>query len=190
MAEREPGVGGIASRGQLRISFLRWAVVTVPAVLLLGFVSGRSVPAGKNNAWYVALTKPAVNPPDWAFPVAWSILYVLMGLALAMIVHARGARGRGLAIALFVLQLALNLGWQPLFFGAHRIGAATALIGAMLVAAIATTIVFGRIRRTAAWLMVPYLAWISFAGVLTWRIGQLNPDAERLARPAHTSQML
>ncbi len=183
-------MGAIASKGQLRMSLLRWAVVTVPGVLLLGFASARSVPAGNDNPWYVALTKPALTPPGWVFPVAWGLLYMMMGLALAMILHARGARGRGVAVALFAGQLALNLSWQPLFFGAHRIEVALAVIVLMLVAAIAATLAFSRIRRSAAWLMVPYLAWISFAGVLTWRIWQLNPDANGVAPPAHTSQML
>ena len=183
-------MGGIASRSQLRMSFLRWAVVTVPAVLLLGFASGRSVPAGSSNPWYVALEKPALTPPGWMFPVAWSLLYVLLGLALAIVLNARGARGRGVAIALFVAQLAANLEWQPLFFGAHRVGAALGLIVVMLALAIATTVLFSRIRPVAAWLMVPYLVWISFAGVLTWSIGRLNPEAETLAPSSRTSQML
>lgn len=172
------------------MSFLRWAAVTVPLILLLGFASGRAVPSGMENGWYVALAKPALTPPGWVFPVAWTTLYVLMGFALAMILHARGARGRPLAIGLFVVQFALNLIWTPLFFGMHQIGAALLVIVLMLVAAIATTIAFSRIRVTAAWLLLPYLVWISFAGVLTWRIGQLNPDAGTLAPAAHTSQML
>lgn len=172
------------------MSFLRWAIFTVPLVLLLGFASGRAVPAGSENAWYVALTKPDVTPPGWLFPVAWTTLYILMGLALAMILHARGARSRGVAIALFVAQLALNLAWTPIFFGAHRVGLAMVVIVAMLVVAIATTVVFARIRRPAAWLMVPYLVWISFAGVLNWSIDRLNPDAQGLVPAAHTSQVL
>ena len=76
-------MGGIASKGQLRMSFLRWAAVTVPAVILLGFLSGSVAPAGSENAWYVALRKPAATPPGWVFPVAWTTLYALMGLALA-----------------------------------------------------------------------------------------------------------
>lgn len=172
------------------MSFLRWAVVTVPAMLFLGLLSGRSVPAGRDNPWYVALAKPALNPPDWAFPVAWALLYVMIGFALALVLHARGARGRGLAVLLFVGQFALNLSWQPVFFGAHRIGIALAIVVAMLVLAIGATLLFGRIRTVAAWLMVPYLAWVSFAGVLTWRIGQLNPGADNLAPTARTSQML
>lgn len=187
---KERRVGTIASKGQLRISFLRWAIVIVPLILLLGFASGRVVPSGSENSWYVALTKPELNPPGWVFPVMWTTLYILIGLALAMIVHARGARGRGVAIGLFVAQFALNLAWTPLFFGAHRVGAALFLIVAILMLSIVTTIAFSRIRKGAAWLMVPYLVWLSFAGVLNWRIDQLNPDAERLVPGAQTSQML
>src|SRR3546814_5376180 len=86
------------------------------------------------------------------FPVAWTILYVLEGVALAIILHARGARGRGLAIALFVAQFVLSLAWTPVFFGAHRVVLALAIIAAMIVLAIAATLMFGRIRRAAAWL--------------------------------------
>lgn len=186
----EQHVGGIASKDQLRMSFLRWAVVAVPAVLLLGFASGRAVPSGSENSWYQALAKPALTPPNWAFPVAWTTIYILLGLALALVLNARGARGRRVAASLFALTFILTLIWTPMFFGAHRVGAATALIGAMLLVGIATAFAFARIRPLAAWLLVPYLVWISFAGVLSWRIGQLNPDAERLAPTARTTQML
>ncbi len=184
------GVSELASKGQIRMSFLRWAVVTVPLILLLGFASGRSVAAGGDSAWYVALAKPEVNPPDFVFPIVWSTLYVLLGLALAVVLNARGARGRWPAVAMFAIAFGLSLVWTPLFFGAHRIQAALGVIGAMLATGIVTTILFGRVRRAAAWLMVPYLVWISFAGVLNWRIGQLNPDGQGVAPPARTSQML
>ncbi len=187
---KEGRVGTIASKGQLRMSFLRWAIVIVPLVLLLGFASGRSVPAGSENDWYRALAKPALTPPGWVFPVAWTTLYILIGLALAMILHARGAKGRGVAIGLFVAQFALNLAWTPLFFGAHRVSVALIVLLAILVLAILTTFAFARIRQVAAWLMLPYLVWLSFAGVLNWRIGQLNPDAESLVPRSQTSQML
>ena len=183
-------MGGIASRDQLRMSLLRWAVVVMPLVLLLGFASGRSVPAGADNAWYTGLHKPAATPPDWVFPLAWSIIYLMIGLALAIVLNARGARGRGVAVGLFVAGFALALAWQPVFFGTHRIGAALAVIGGMLALGIAATVAFGRIRSAAAWLMVPYLAWMCFAAVLTWRIGQLNPDAATLVPAARTTQML
>lgn len=179
----------LASKAQLRASYLRWAVVTVPLILLLGFTSGRLVPTGAENCWYVALAKPAATPPDWAFPVAWTTIYVLMGLALAMVVNARGSRLRGPAIALFAGQLVVNLIWTPLFFGAHQIFWSLLAIVAMLGLTVATTFLFARIRRVAAWLLMPYMVWISFAGVLTWSILDLNPDAESLVCGGSSTQI-
>ncbi len=187
---RNPRVSAIASRRQLHMSLLRWACVTVPLLLLLGFLSGGSVPAGDENGWYVALAKPAGTPPGWLFPVAWSLLYVLIGVAVAVVLNARGARGRGVAVLVFAIQFALNLAWTPLFFGAHRVTAAAGLIVAMLVGALIATVLFGRIRTVAAWLMVPYLAWLCYAGALTWGIGRLNPGAESLAPSAASTQVI
>lgn len=183
-------MGGIASKAQLRMSFARWALLCVPLIVLLGFLSGRSVASGDDNAWYQALVKPALTPPGWVFPVAWTTLYILLGVALAMILNARGARGRAAAVALFAAQFALNLAWTPLFFGAHRVTAALLVILAILSLSIATTFAFARIRRQAAWLLVPYLVWLSFAAGLNWRIGQLNPDAQSLVPGARTSQVI
>lgn len=173
-------MGEIASRAQLRWSYLRWAFVTVPFVMLLGFASARTVPVGSRNDWYRMLEKPPGTPPDWLFPVAWTAIYIVMGLALAMIVNARGSRVRGLAIALFAAQLLVNLLWTPLFFGAHRVVAALVVIVIMFVLALATTLLFGRIRNAAAWLMVPYLAWLAYAALLNLGIAWLNPHAQSL----------
>jgi len=176
----------LASRGQLRMSFLRYALVTVPAVLLLGTLSGLASNSGYGNGWFDALRKPAFMPPGWAFPVAWTFLYICLGLALAMILHARGARGRGLALALFLLQLALNYAWSPVFFGLHLIWPAFAIIAAMIVLSLAAAFAFLRIRRPAALLMLPYLGWLCFAAALNFEIGRLNPDGGRVA-PAPSS---
>ena len=172
------------------MSFVRWAMVTVPLILLLGFVAGRVVPVGNASGWYRALAKPALTPPGWVFPVVWTTLYVMLGFALAMILAARGAAARGRGVMLFLAQFVLNLAWTPLFFGAHRVGLALLVIVAMTVLTIATAFAFARVRKAAAWLLVPYLVWISFASVLTWRIGQLNPHAETLVPAAQTTQML
>lgn len=172
------------------MSFVRWAIVCVPLVVLLGFLSGFSAQVGSRDGWYAGLAKPALTPPDWAFPVAWTTLYILLGLALALVLNARGARGRGLAVALFAVALASNLAWNPIFFGAHKVAAGFVVIVLMVLTGIAATFAFSRVRSQAAWLMVPYLVWISFAGVLNWRIGQLNPDAQSLAKPARTTQVI
>jgi tryptophan-rich sensory protein len=182
-------VNEIASRAQLRAGFLRWAIVTVPLVLLLGLAAGSLVPAGSESAWYAALAKPWFTPPNWAFPVAWTLIYLLLGIALAMVLDARGASGRGLAVGLFALQLAVNLGWMPLFFGAHRVSAALALILALVVLVLVTAWLFARIRPRAAMLFVPYLAWLLLATALTWEIDRRNPDAETLVPATPSAQM-
>lgn len=168
----------LASRGQLRASFLRWALLLVPAVLLAGFFSGELSGSGPGNPWFDSLIKPAIYPPPIAFGIVWSLLYILMGLAAALICSAWGARGRGLAIIVFVVQLLLNLAWNPIFFGAHEMNLALVAIIALDVAVLATIVLFFFIRRMAALLLVPYLLWILFATVLTWQFLQLNPEAD------------
>ena len=177
----------IASRSQLRMGLLRWALLTVPLVLLLGTLSGRAAGSGDGNAWFEALEKAGFMPPGWAFGAAWTFLYILLGLALAMLLHARGARGRGLVVGLFLVQLAMNYAWSPLFFGAHQVGAALALILAMIALTLVLIVLAWRIRRGAALLMLPYVAWLCFAAALNFAIGQLNPEASELApQPAST----
>jgi tryptophan-rich sensory protein len=176
----------IASRAQLRMSYLRWALVTVPGVLLLGTLSGLLSNSGYGNGWFDALRKPSFMPPGWAFPVAWTLLYICLGFALALVLHARGARHRRAALALFLVQLALNYAWSPVFFGLHRIGPALAIIVVMILLAAAAALLFLRIRRTAGLLMLPYLAWLCFAAALNAEIARLNPDGGRVA-PAPSS---
>ncbi|MFN3944251.1 MAG: TspO/MBR family protein [Allosphingosinicella sp.] len=175
---------GLASRAQLRMSFLRYALVTVPLVLLLGTLSGQLSNSGYGNRWFDALAKPDFMPPGWMFGVAWTILYILLGLVLAMILHARGAPGRGLALGLFGGQMILNYAWSPLFFGYHQVTAALAVIAAMILLTVLLAVVLWRIRKVAALLLVPYLLWLGFATALTYRIMELNPGAEDLAPEA------
>jgi translocator protein len=182
-------VGEIASRSQLQFALFRRAVVTVPLVLLLGLASGRLANSGYDNAWFAMLTKPASMPPGWVFGAAWTTLYILQGLALAVILNARGNRLRAMAIALFAVQLGLNLAWSPLFFALHQVTAALWLIAGMFVASLATTLLFGTIRSLAAWLMVPYLAWLCFAAALNNDVRRLNADAEQLVPPAPRTQI-
>lgn len=179
----------IASKGQLRLAYLRWAVVTVPFILLLGLTSARLAPMGKDSPWYQALAKPENTPPDWVFPIAWSALYVLLGLALAMIINARGSRLRGPAIVVFSVQMALNLAWSPVFFGMHLVVVAFAILAALFVMALVTAVLFGRIRTGAALLMLPYLAWLGFAGWLNWEIHVLNPNAETIVTSGGSTQI-
>lgn len=168
----------LASPGQLRASLLRWALVLVPGIVLLGFVSGRMAQSGPGNPWFAALVKPDIYPPPAAFGIVWTILYILMGLALAMIVTARGAPGRGLAIGVFAVQLLLNLVWSPLFFGMQQITYALYLLFAIDVAVLATVALFWRVRPLAGAMLLPYLAWVLFATLLNWQFLEANPGAD------------
>lgn len=181
--------GELAAPSQLRMMFVRRALVAVPLVVLLGMASGILSGSADGNDWFSALRKPGFMPPGWAFPVAWTALYGMMGLALALVLHARGAPARPAAVALFALALALNLAWSPTFFAAHRIQAALWLIGAMFVSALATAILFARVRPLAGLLLLPYLAWLLFAAALNWQIDRLNPRGETLA-PARPSTQI
>lgn len=168
----------LASSGQLRASFLRWALVLVPAVLLLGFVSAGLGNSGPGNPWFAALEKPPLYPPPATFGIVWTILYVMMGLAIALIGAARGARGRTAAFAIFAVQLLFNLAWSPMFFGLHEISKALYLLFVLDVAVLATVVLFWRVRPQAGLLLVPYLAWVLFATVLNWQFLAANPDAD------------
>jgi|KBSSwiStaDraftv2_1062776.scaffolds.fasta_scaffold416614_2 tryptophan-rich sensory protein len=174
----------LASPAQLRASLIRWSLFTIPLVLGLGFLSGRSAGSGPDNPWFAGLVKPAIFPPPVTFGVVWSVLYVAMGLALAMVLAARGAPGRPGAVAAFVVQLLLNLAWSPVFFALHRMMVAQGIILALIPLVALTIFLFRQVRPAAAWLLVPYLAWICFAAFLNFQFIQLNPGADGTTAPA------
>lgn len=177
----------LASPDQLRASLLRWSLFLAPLLLLLGSFSGAAAGSGGNNLWFIGLEKPAIYPPPATFGIVWTVLYLLMGAALAMIVTARGAAGRGAAITAFVVQFVLNLGWSPLFFALHQITGALILLVVLDVAVIVTILLFRRVRPLAAWLLLPYLAWALFATALNWQFLEANPDYAETAQLALAS---
>ncbi|ARC36925.1 tryptophan-rich sensory protein [Paracoccus yeei] len=126
------------------------------------------------GAWYDGLAKPWFNPPRWAFPVAWTTLYVLIAWAGARLAHLPGA---GLVMALWAAQIALNTLWTPVFFGAHRMGMGVAVIALLWLVVAALTVLAFRLDRVAGALLLPYLAWLSLAGALNYRLWQMNPGA-------------
>jgi len=170
-------------------SWLRWALFTVPAIVALGIFSAYVSNSGEENPWFAALNKPAINPPGWLFPVAWTTLYVLIGLVIAMILAAPRGKGRSIAIIFFLGQLALNFCWSPIFFGQHRIMLGLGVIIAMFAWAAIATVLFWHMRRAAAWLMLPYLVWLLFAGILNWQFHVLNPSNRALVGAPVSSQI-
>lgn len=167
----------LASPAQLRASLIRWALFLVPAILLLGFLSGMLAGSTAQNPWFAQLDKPAIYPPPVTFGIVWPILYVLMGLAFAGVCSAWGSRLRLWAILAFVVQFTLNLAWSPIFFAWHRIEVALGVIVALDIALVLTVWLFFRVRRWAGLLLLPYLAWVLFATALNAQIWQLNPGA-------------
>jgi tryptophan-rich sensory protein len=153
------------------------ALITAPAILLLGSASGWLSGSGYGNPWFDALHTPFFMPPGWVFGLVWPILYVLMGVALAMIVAEPDSPRRRTALTLFLLQLALNLTWSPIFFALHDIRLAKVVIFAMAALAAGAAGQFFRLRRVAGLLLIPYLAWLVFAATLTATIEALNPGA-------------
>ena len=170
-------MSALASPAQLRASFIRWSLFLVPGIVLLGALSG-TAGGGANTPWFASLVKPSLFPPPVTFGIVWTILYVMMGFALALIITARGARGRNVAVVVFIARLLLNLAWAPLFFGAHQITGALILLGAIDLAVLATVLLFWRVRPIAGAMLLPYLAWVCFATVLNWQFLDANPDAD------------
>ena len=159
-------------------SLWKKAMVTVPVIVVLGFVMGAVSNSGFGNPWYDGLAKPAFLPPGWAFGAAWTALYTMLGIALAAILTEPMSNQGQLAIALFTAQLTLNYAWSPVFFAAHMIDLALVILIAMLVLATVSANLFRRIRPVAGWLMLPYLAWLCTATALNYETGRLNPGAD------------
>ncbi|MDG3584005.1 TspO/MBR family protein [Galbibacter pacificus] len=149
-------------------------LIAVAICLTVGFLSG-FVTQSSVGDWYVTLNKPSFNPPNWVFAPAWTLLYILMGIA-AGIVWARGFYHKWVKTALyhFGFQLIFNAMWSIVFFGFHKPFWALLVILTLLVLIALTIKWFKVVNKTAAYLLVPYLLWVCFATVLNFSIWQLN----------------
>lgn len=130
------------------------------------------------GAWYQALRKPVWVPPNWAFPVVWTSLYILMSWA-AMRVGMSGAAGEWIALGLglWALQIALNAIWTPVFFGLKRMRTALGIMAGLWSAVLATAAVFYLVDPLAGLMLVPYVLWVSVAFALNGAMVRLNPQA-------------
>ncbi|MFD0764046.1 TspO/MBR family protein [Mucilaginibacter lutimaris] len=125
--------------------------------------------------WYTTLYKPSFTPPNWLFPVAWTTLYILIAIAAYMVWQLRdGSRTYKTAAMIYIIQLALNFSWSIVFFGMHQILGGLVIIVSLLIVIVLNISWFGRFSRTAAWLLVPYLLWVSYATLLNIGICVLN----------------
>lgn len=150
-------------------------LMVVVTCLCIGYFSGMITRASITD-WYPTLEKPFFNPPNWVFAPVWTTLYILMGVAAGMVwnkmdsdrINAR----KGLQF--FAIQLALNFLWSYLFFGLHNPLLALAELIVLWLMIFETYVVFKRVSKTAGLLLLPYLAWVSFAGILNAAIFWLN----------------
>lgn len=126
------------------------------------------------DAWYASLNKPSWNPPGWVFGPVWTLLYTMMAVAAWLVWKRGGFSLQRVPLSLFLLQLALNAAWTPLFFGAHRPDLALVDIVLLWLAILATIWAFRRVHHGAAWLLIPYLAWVSFAAFLNLTLWRMN----------------
>lgn len=158
----------------MRIHNFLKLLIAVTTSLLAGVI-GSLFTASEIQGWYTALIKPEFNPPSWVFGPVWTTLFVLMGIA-AFLIWKKGLERGGVKIALgiFLGQLVLNTLWSIIFFGLHSPGGALVEIVFLWLAILATIIIFAKISKLAAWLLVPYILWVSFAGYLNFSIWMLN----------------
>jgi benzodiazapine receptor len=157
-----------SSRSWLRsvIALVGWLVLCFSAASLGAFFM--------LGEWYATLKKPSWNPPGWIFGPVWSALYTMMAVAAWLVWKRGGFAAQRRPLALFLTQLALNAVWTPLFFGLHWPGIAFAEIVMLWLAITATLATFRQVSRPAAWLLAPYLAWVSFAAFLNFTLWRLN----------------
>lgn len=142
--------------------------------LVVGF--GGSTFTPEPGSWYyTTLVKPAWNPPDWLFPPVWTVLFIMMGMALAQVLEAGWEKTEvQTGAALFAVQLIFNLGWSASFFGMQSPLAGLVVIALLWIFIVLTMLAFVKVSKLAFWLLVPYLAWVSFASFLNFTVLQLN----------------
>eukprot|EP01111_Echinosteliopsis_oligospora_P018239 TRINITY_DN8241_c0_g1_i2.p1 TRINITY_DN8241_c0_g1~~TRINITY_DN8241_c0_g1_i2.p1 ORF type:complete len:162 (+),score=22.18 TRINITY_DN8241_c0_g1_i2:18-503(+) len=143
------------------------------AICLGGGMLGSLVNRSQIPTWYAKLKKPSFNPPNSVFPIAWTTLYILMGIAAGIIYDKVGLTK---PMWIFGLQLALNWAWSPIFFGLHLLEIALIEILILLGFIIYTTVLFFQIDTTAGALMVPYILWVSYASLLNYSLWSLNKN--------------
>jgi len=138
--------------------------------------TGSLFPPGQ---WYENLRKPGWTPPKWMFPVAWTVLYILIAIAATRVA---GAPGSAMAMAFWALQIALNTLWTPIFFGLRRIKAGMVAICALWIAVLGALVFTWQVEVLAALLLLPYLAWVTVAAALNAAVWRLNPEQANAPR--------
>jgi tryptophan-rich sensory protein len=149
-------------------------VVGLLGWIILCFAAASAGGLALPGEWYANLNKPSWNPPSWLFGPVWTALYCMMAVAAWLVWREGGWRQQKAPLILFLIQLALNALWSPLFFGLHLPGIAFAEMSLLWIAIILTIRLFWPVHFGAAILLVPYLAWVSFAAVLNFTLWRMN----------------
>ena len=154
-------------------SFIK-LLISIAIPLLVGAISAYFTVTGVES-WYQTIQKPSWNPPNWIFGPVWTTLYVMMGVAFWMVWKEDTSRElKMIAVILFGVQLILNFLWSFIFFKLELPGFAFLEILFLWIAILATIFAFAQVNKTAAWLLVPYISWVSFAAILNFTIWRLN----------------
>jgi benzodiazapine receptor len=150
-------------------------VVAVAIPIGVGFL-GNVAGGGGVDDWYRELNKPSWTPPDWVFPVMWTTLYILMGVSSWLVWTEGGFSLQAYPLGAYIFQLVLNFLWSPIFFGMHRVGHALVEIIILWLAIAVTIYLFFPVNAVAAYLLVPYIAWVTVATALNAYIWLYNGD--------------
>lgn len=143
--------------------------------LLANFAAASSGGFFRPGEWYERLEKPWWRPPNWLFAPAWAVLYLTIAISGWLVWREAGFAGAALPLAIYAVQLVLNAAWSAVFFGLKRIDLAFGELVLLWLSIVATIAAFATVHAGAAWLLVPYLAWVTFAGVLNYAIWRRNP---------------
>lgn len=153
----------------------RWIGLAIFIAICLGAGGlGAIATTPEIEGWYKTIEKPTWNPPDDVFGPVWTTLYLMMAMAAWLVWKPAGLKSAAMPLMLFAVQLVLNIAWSWIFFSMHKPGWAFAEIVILWLAIVGTTVTFFRCSKIAGWLMIPYLVWVSFAGVLNFTIWRLN----------------
>ena len=153
---------------------MRSQILALGGWLLLTFLTALSGAFFMPGEWYDRLIKPWWNPPNWVFPIVWTVLYIMIANAAWLVWRAKGFSGAGFALQLFIAQLVVNALWSYLFFGLHSPFLALLDVIVMWLMILATLIAFWQVNLLAGILMIPYLVWVSIAAFLNFTIWRLN----------------
>jgi len=148
-------------------------LISLSACLITGGLGGLFTAQSVDN-WYSMLNKPQISPPNWVFGPVWTFLYTLMGIALYIAWLNQKQEERKLPFIFFASQLILNVAWSAVFFGLRSISGGMVVIVCLWIAIVATILQFHKRSKLSAWLLIPYLLWVSFAGLLNFIFLKLN----------------